>query len=365
MFSPAVAGTRAFPVRVITRKGHALLIVPANDRLCAQRALTLYSPQTPLAKTARAIWHWTLSFGIALGSYKDSLCVDSQKGLMRFLRELQPAPNHDTPLFALLAGNPNGHAPRHIILLFDSDRNPVTVVKCGISEPAGQLVQNEAAFLLQLRSFLVHQKSRSYDTPVPLGIFNENDINAFAVPYAQGNSPDLESFHKVTGIMTDWLIPNRKSRISDLQAWRRLTTAAASDHIFDSIKDTLQVLMVSPALFHGDFAPWNIKASPRDGTWVILDWERGELEGPPAWDWFHFELQWAALARKRKGPELLHIAQELLAKPAFKSYAARAGLSGHEAAWLKAYLLYCKHVLRPKEGSPELDSLLNHLPCYA
>ena len=41
--------------------------------------------------------------------------------------------------------------------------------------------------------------------------------------------------------------------------------------------------LVSSVVFHGDFAPWNIKVD-RAGAWMVLDWERGELHGVPCWD---------------------------------------------------------------------------------
>ena len=38
-----------------------------------------------------------------------------------------------------------------------------------------------------------------------------------------------------------------------------------------------------------------ITVRPQDGSWVVLDWERGEPEGLPGWDWFHYVVQTGVL----------------------------------------------------------------------
>ncbi len=78
----------------------------------------------------------------------------------------------------------------------------------------------------------------------------------------------------------------------------------------------------------------------------------------PAFDWFHYVLQPAALVRKETPSALVRIAEGLLDSPAFAQYVTDAGLRGVERQWLLAYLFYCRNVLCPAEGSPRLAALL-------
>jgi aminoglycoside phosphotransferase (APT) family kinase protein len=116
---------------------------------------------------------------------------------------------------------------------------------------------------------------------------------------------------------------------------------------------------VHSALWHGDFAPWNIRISG-DGRWRVIDWERGELNGPPAWDWFHYIIQRAVLVHRESGPQLAATADALLASSEFKSYAEGAGITVTARALITAYLMHCLHIVRQVDGRSALEGLLAH-----
>jgi hypothetical protein len=99
---------------------------------------------------------------------------------------------------------------------------------------------------------------------------------------------------------------------------------------------------------------------PLNGTWQVLDWERGALTGMPCWDWFHFEIQNSILVRRESAATVLTRLERLWNEPPFREYAHRAGVSGHERALTAAYLQYCTDVLRPTEGL-EVIGDLHHL----
>jgi aminoglycoside phosphotransferase (APT) family kinase protein len=116
---------------------------------------------------------------------------------------------------------------------------------------------------------------------------------------------------------------------------------------------------VRPALMHGDFAPWNVKAHPRTHEWQVLDWERGEFNGIPVWDWLHFEVQPAILVRRDSAASILVRLEKLFQMPEFKAHAERAGVCGIERPLALAYFLYSVRVQRQTEGAVEMETLLD------
>jgi hypothetical protein len=194
--------------------------------------------------------------------------------------------------------------------------------------------------------------------PVLRGQFASNAVRAFATDFIPGRSPLPHQAEGIVPILGSWLDASRRVRVEEIPAWQRLVQASAGDPRFAALAGSLNSLFIHPALFHGDFAPWNIRISSGDGSWSVLDWERGEWLGLPAFDWFHYVLQPAALVRKETASALVQTARKLLDSPAFRQYAQEAGLSGVGREWLLAYLYYCRDVLCPAEGSPRLTALL-------
>jgi hypothetical protein len=113
-------------------------------------------------------------------------------------------------------------------------------------------------------------------------------------------------------------------------------------------------------LFHGDFAPWNIKVSDK-GVWTVLDWERGQTNGVPGWDWFHFVIQPAILVERLPMPKLVEKVEKLLRSYLFREYASKVGCLQKERELMLGYLLYCIHVIQPSEGLEENQELLDAL----
>ena len=116
-----------------------------------------------------------------------------------------------------------------------------------------------------------------------------------------------------------------------------------------------------PALFHGDFAPWNIKVSSKDGTWTVLDWERGEQIGFPTWDWFHYVIQTGILVQKLTTRDLIQRLEMLFSAPEFRTYLRISGLEGADKILAIAYLLYCVEILQQTEGRQSAKELLGSL----
>ena len=113
--------------------------------------------------------------------------------------------------------------------------------------------------------------------------------------------------------------------------------------------------LVTPVIYHGDLAPWNVKVAR--GAWTVLDWERGGATGVPAWDWFHFVIQPALLVRRLPPEQVFERVAGLWRSAAFQRYAATAEIAEFPRELLRGYLLYMLEVVRPADGLAELRAL--------
>jgi hypothetical protein len=351
----SAAEPAAVQVLVLKKDSEPLLVLPRNGSTAAA-ALDLYPAQTSLARAAKAFWRLTVPFGWAPSSEHDTLMVDPEDPFLRFLNSLaQGSPPNRTPTtFAILAGNPKAPGRRFLVLVFDPGGKPIAVVKAGLDLKAVKLIEKEVTFLT----------SATGGTPGLPAIrqrFAHGPLSAFATDYVDGESPGPKNSSGIVPLLHSWLYRDRKLRVDELLAWQRLAEAAKDDDLFARVQRRLSSLKVNPAVFHGDFAPWNIKVSRVNDSWTVLDWDRGEWVGPPAWDWFHFVLQPAILVQRQSGRTLARTAEALLASPAFTQYAESANLGSRIREWLLAYLLHCHHVLKPAEGSPRIPELLKLL----
>lgn len=340
------ASTQTF--RVLRKHGEPLLMLPASAGLAAQ-ALSLYPAQSRLARMARFALRQALRWGLPVTAERAEAPVASTGKFAEFLRGL--AGSETFPHLAILAGNPRQQGRRFLILVFSPQDRPAAVVKAGMGQAARELILLEGSFL----------KSVPAGTP---GIprlreeFESEQLCAFALDFAPGDSPRRCIGSEVADLMMAWLDQGRSLEVKELTAWKQL--ADARNPLFTRLEKQLSGKQLHPALTHGDFAPWNVKVAP-DGRWVVLDWERGQLKGPPAWDWFHFVIQPAILVEKLSLNALARKIEGLLISPAFQRYANAAGFSGWEREWLLTYLLYCREVIKPAEGLPEASRLLETL----
>jgi len=326
-------------MRVLKRRGEPLLLLPGTRRLAAW-AMDLYPAQTPPARLARWLARLAFKLGAPFAAEKTLLTVAPEEAFPRFLR--RQVTNTSFPSFAILAGNPHETGRRFVILVFGSDNRPVAVIKAGLGDAAIALITQE-------RSFLQSVARNKPGIPKLRDHFESVNLHALALDFVAGDSPRGQNAEKIFLLLHSWLDESRTVRLAALPTWQRLTRACADEPLFLRLNCKLGARNLHPAVFHGDFAPWNIKVSTTEGDWVVLDWERGELNGVPAWDWFHFVLQPAILVEKLSVTALARRVGSLLSLAAFRRYAERAGILGIEREWLLAYLLHCRHVLKPSE----------------
>jgi hypothetical protein len=339
----------ALAMRVIKKAGEPFLILPESNALAA-RALTLYPAQTTFARAAKRGLSTALKFGLPTGLSDKEIQFSRDDAFPKFLIEMGGAKANAFPELAILAGNPHAEGRRFIVLLFDAVGEPTRVVKAGIGKAATQLIERESSFLQSLPTGIS-------GLPKFSGTFSDARIAALAMDFVEGDSPRGEEREKVRTLLSGWLDRNKRARADGIPAWQTLAREHGGHPMFATLAAKLGNVEFYPTLYHGDFAPWNIKVS-RDGSWRVLDWERGDRLGVPGWDWFHYSVQRGALVEKLTPDALARKWEALLTSAEFRTYAERAGIVGNEKVFAAAYLLYCVEMLRQSEGMETMRGLL-------
>ena len=341
------------PFRMLRRKGADFMLLPLDNGL-AVKALTLYAPQNPVARIATALLRYSLKLGLPVPLKPVELEVRRSSPLIEFFTDALNLSGLGATDFAIIAGNPKDAARRYVFLLFDTLHRPALVVKVGLGPEGAATVANEYRFL---------ENSASADgvIPEPQGHREGEEFAAFALRYQPGWAPQDYEDERIASCLGNWRLPGPRRPICELPLWGRLTEACDGLDGFEELAEAIRDHEVSPVIYHGDFAPWNIKVRPGDGSWVVLDWERGEPEGLPGWDWFHYVVQTGVLVEgldeKSLRAKLIHIMES---KP-FCSYAALTGIEPIKLEIALLYLLYSIHVLGQAGGGECLISLYEHL----
>lgn len=335
-------------LRLMRKHGQPLLLLP-TQRPAADIALSLYPAQSWKAKIARAGLGLMQKAGLLPGTSPVNVQLDLDSPFTRFLC---PSGQRAEELsFAMLLGNPYTAGRRFVLLVFDGNGKPLRVVKAGTgSERSLELIRNEADFLQSVPPAILH-------SPALRDTFAAEGLAALAMDYASGPTPKLGDDSAVPGLLESWISREATVRFGDLPLARRFATGACPDAPTQRVLTRLNQLSFHPAIHHGDFAPWNIRIEPGTQRWLILDWERGEPAGPPAWDWFHFVIQPEVLVRRASPETILKQFETFRRQPRFIRYAALAGIQADVDLLLLGYVLYCRDITRQTEGMPTIEAL--------
>jgi hypothetical protein len=339
-------------MKVVRRNGHPFLLLPGRAH-AASACLSLYAAQTFKGRAARLALKCVLKLGLPIGLGTISLPFEVENDFLRFLGSL--AAVSDVPIeerLGVLAGNPGGTGQRLIILLFDQEFGPVMAVKAGLTPDAKQLIAKE-------RDVLDALPASAFGKPELRSVFESESVQALALPFYPGHSPKGDQSEKIFAVLGSWISRTRSSPIVTTETWRRLRKAAGNDPLMKELEEKLGEREINLAIWHGDFAPWNIKV--QHNQWTVLDWERGEINGIPGWDWFHYEIQTAILARKEPVRTVIDKIEAFLNTSLWRDYARMAGIAAFERELLLAYLANCVRVIKPSEGLEETDNLLKAL----
>jgi hypothetical protein len=336
-------------MRLVKKAGRPLLLLPAQPRPAAA-TMDLYPAQSSRARLARALLRCMLRTSLPLGTETIFLAIAPGDAFVQFLSSLTGAPEKGAPILGILAGNPASDGQRFLLLVFDARQRPVAVVKAGLSPRAKALVEQEELFLAAM-------PEKTVAVPRLRARFESPRLRALALDFVPGDSPRPRDEAALPPLLTAWVDASRTIAVSDTPDWMRLQAAASASGLFAAVAGQLRGRKAHPALQHGDFAPWNIKVSPA-GAWTVLDWERGELTGIPAWDWFHYVIQSGILVVHLPTAALVERVESLLGSDVFRQYATRGGIVGCERELVLAYLLHAVEVIKPSEGLVPTRELL-------
>ena len=318
-------------MRTVYRGGEPWLALPQNTAL-ARAALSLYPAQTRKARVLRGAL--SLALGVGWPSAK-TLRIAKDDPFLAFIGQCGGSAER----FAVLPGNPRAAGRRHTFLIFNESGAPIAVIKVGMGAAACELIRREREFLT----------AAPHDAAGLIASWDGEQAAAFTTKFAAGKTPEPVDDAGLARILTDW-VGNESVEAGAIKPLADVMAAvpASRDLLTGTFRQTL---------WHGDFAPWNIRIAS-DGRWQVLDWERAERCGPPGWDWFHFIIQRAVLVERRSVTELSTLADALLASPQFRSYAEVAGISATAPALFAAYLMHSIHVVRQADGRSALEGLL-------
>jgi hypothetical protein len=335
-----------FWIREVRRRGEPFLGLPL-DATAALETLTLFSSHTFTARASKRLLEYWIRAHLPLPLRKHSLRIDSE--LLRFIKDASSESNLRDPGIGVWVGNGRPAVRRFILLLFSSSRKPLHVMKVAAGIDGRRLVADEHRFLSETPHRL--------GMPHVIGSFSSSRLEAFAMDYVPGHAPEAGDRTQLLKILSAWSNPTDHISVQAIPAIERLATIADGGSVWKACLSRLAGRSVCTVVFHGDFAPWNIKARS-DGTWTVLDWERGETRGVPCWDWFHFVIQPELLARQSSLDRLIDVTENLLRDGAFASYCTAAGATGIERELFLTYLLYMVRVIKPDKGSPATRDLL-------
>jgi hypothetical protein len=331
-------------MRLLRRNGQAFLLLPPNSKL-ARESLSLYAAQTSRAQMAKALLRMSLALGFSAGLETISLRFDRRDAFAKYLSHMACATKDGLPVLALLLGNPRTAGQRTVLLQFNPSGAPAGVIKAGTDPEGFRLIERE-------ETFLKSAPAKTPGIPAVRSTFRSETVQAFAMDFYSGKSPKPSDWEAAENLLSAWVAADRKANIAELPMWQRFETSVVA--LPPPIKE-LGAASVFPAIYHGDFAPWNIKA--QDNSWMVLDWERGELAGVPLWDWLHYIVQPALLVERCPPDTLTARIEHWLQSAPVMRYSERCGIAGLRRALAAAYFQYCIHVIRPSEGLAELREL--------
>ena len=332
--------------RVIQRKGSPFLLLP-KSAAAARAGLNLYSAQRTSARIARSVLGMVFRTPAAAAIPKLTVLGDTSSELLSFLDERPGV--FDLPFCppAIMLGPRSDETQRFVMLAFDAFQKPVRVIKAAISPQSRVIIESEANFIQSLPANVL-------GSPKLLGRLSTPILSAFSVPFHPGKSPRNDA--RIDVLLRSWIHPGSSEIIETTRRWAEFATACAEMREFRILAARMAKRPVRLTVQHGDLTAWNARVD-RNGDWCVFDWEQGDLNGLPGWDWFHFVIQNLILV-KRDGPERVAEKLEFLISSArFQEYAEATEIAEITKPLLLAYLVYQKHIVRPSEGLPMTSAL--------
>lgn len=330
-----------FSWRLVRWQGRPQLLLP-EDSLAPRLGLELYSAQRPRAKLWRGALPKLLRSPAAVLFQQVTFQPDTGSEFVRFLSEQSGVPVEQLRAPAIKFGGVGERKMRLALLVCDQTERPAKVIKVGLNPAGRAATDREADMLAQLPADVLGCIRMS-------GRLAAENLSAFATPFFPGDSPKDDAGLEI--LFHSWLNAGAAGPVVKLDSWRELEAAAGPDEPekMQALRAALAGREIRSTLYHGDFAPWNLRAINALNL-RAYDWESGFLRGIPGWDWFHFIVLTSILIRGHSSERVAAELDQLIQSPRFQKYAQAAGIEKIVEPLLLAYLLHEKHVVRPVKG---------------
>lgn len=341
---------------LIRRRGRPFLLLPTSPDE-AHVALELYSAQRFYAKIMRAVLPLILKTPAAKLFSQVRLPVDPASELVQFMAQQSGVPIDRLRAPAIKVNGLGLQKARLVMLLCDEAKRPAKVVKVGINpegwlglHPDGWKATEQEANQLEL---LPPNKIGCIRLT---GRISAPALSAFATTYFSGDSPRNDE--GMEQLFHSWLNPLAPVPIQSLNSWRELEAVVSKvdPQIWSVLNAAVAEKKVHSTLHHGDFAPWNIRATS-DQNLQVFDWESAQTQGIPGWDWFHFFVQTAILVKRNPEKKVAAEVEHLFQSPRFQIYADTARIRDIVKPLFLAYLLHQKYVAKPLDGGQTTEKL--------
>lgn len=309
---PLGARTSVFS-RISLRDGRGYLI-PLESRPAAVKSLDLYNAKPLKARIAKKLL--ALAFRLGVGGYclpqvnlvKNGGCTESESADATLIEYLKDVLGRDDLVAAISLGMPSYHR-KPVLLALSADGTPLAYVKVGSTDITNALVQHETETL----RYLATGSFRSFASPRVLHAdwWNGRFVCVQSVLTEGETQPVAERLtRRHVEIAQEFATTNlHRSPLRESSFWTHLlqqtgqvTSAAYRNplsHGLHRVERRLDGVELPFHFGHGDFAPWNMKASK--DSMVVFDWERASKQALPGWDLFHFVFE--IMRVQGRGPE--------------------------------------------------------------
>jgi len=316
----------SFSVFCIKRDGYLLLALPA-DKETAKLTLALYHPQSMKARGLV----WLVSMLISLRLHR---LLPRREFVIRESVPLAELKNRSHQI-GFLMGNAQADARRAIVVHpVNGEFDSYVVDKIGFGPMAKRLVLEEISVIESL------PKGRS-GIPQIRDQGDDDEWAYYSTLYLEGHAPKESEQDYVLAVLQDWMENAELMPLAATEQWEMIKKAVAqqgAESIFEQLSPAGD-LKIKVGLFHGDFAPWNIKVSP-DGFVNVMDWEHGSPAGPAGWDWLHYIIQRAILVDHCSTVETLEVCRSWAKSREGKEFLNAAGWGDYTELWVGSYLMY-------------------------
>lgn len=317
-----------FTIYGVKKKGHVLLGLPA-DREAAMITLGLYQPQSLIAKVfARGLF---LLIFVRLHRLLPRLDLELRGGgPLAVLASSQER-------MGFLLGNPGAKARRAMVVYHNESGYGVD--KIGLDEVSRASVTAETAVIQSLPKKVV-------GLPILAGINESDDWASYSTKYIRGTSPRKKDDSLVVALLSEWMKGNKGQALKNTRQWSCMAEYAIEHKDLDIWGELCDasLLQVKMGIFHGDFAPWNLKKSD-EGEISVLDWENGCNCGPAGWDWLHYLIQRATLVDGLDSTKTLNTCRSWAETDRGEKFLSEAGWGGRVDLWIGTYLVYSNWIL--------------------